>query len=111
MNSHSTKQQLVSALLLEEQTLSLLDICHAVGEPAETIVEMIDYGIIEPHKGKQPTNWEFSAYTLKRTRVATRLQRDLRINLEGLGLALDLLEEVKELRQRVQFYQQHLDKD
>jgi chaperone modulatory protein CbpM len=97
----------LTAVMLDEQTLDLLDICRAVGAPAETVVEMIEYGVIEPSKGNKPATWQFSAYALKRTRVATRLQRDLRINLEGLGLALDLLEEVQELRRRVHFYEQH----
>lgn len=102
----------LTAILLDEHPLSLLDICRAIGTPAESVVEMVEYGVIEPSRGKKPDSWQFSAYTLKRTRVATRLQRDLRINLEGLGLALDLLEEVQDLRRRVSFYEQHLnDKD
>lgn len=98
----------LKAIMLDEQLLTLLDICRAVGTPAETVVEMIDYGVIEPSKGKKPATWQFSAYTLKRTRVATRLQRDLRISLDSLGLAMDLLEEVQDLRRRVSFYEQHM---
>lgn len=106
------KIRTITAVLVDEQPLSLLDICNAVGTPAETVVEMVEYGVIEPSQGKKPASWQFSAYTLKRTRVASRLQQDLRINLEGLGLAMDLLEEVQDLRRRVTFYEQHLnDKD
>ena len=106
------KTKALTAVLVDAQALSLLDICHAIGTPAETVVEMVEYGVIEPSQGKKPGSWQFSAYTLKRTRVASRLQQDLRINLEGLGLAMDLLEEVQDLRRRVTFYEQHLnDKD
>jgi chaperone modulatory protein CbpM len=101
----------LKAILVDEQALSLLDICRAVGSPAEVIVELVEYGIIEPAKGRKPASWEFTAYTLKRTRVATRLQQDLRIDLDGLGLAMDLLEEVQDLRRRVSFYEQHFNKD
>ena len=102
----------LTAVFVDEQPLSLLDICRAVGTPAETVVEMVEYGVIEPIQGKKPANWQFSSYTLKRTRVASRLQQDLRINLAGLGLAMDLLEEVQDLRRRVNFYEQHInDKD
>lgn len=98
----------MNADILDQQILTLLDICHAAGAPAETIVEFVEYGIIEPNKGKKPENWQFTAYSLKRTRIATRLQRDLQINLAGLGLAMDLLEEVQALRRKIDFYQHHL---
>lgn len=93
----------VKAIIVDEQPLSLLDICQALGSPAEVIVEMVEYGIVEPIRGRSVKNWQFSAQTLRRTRVAMRLQRDLHVNLEGLGLAMNLLEEVQTLRRRVQF--------
>ena len=99
--------KVVKAVMLDDEPLSLLDICKAVNSPAETVVEMVEYGIVEPTKGRTPANWQFSVYALKRTRTAVRLQNDLRINLEGLGLAMDLLEEVKSLRRRVEFFERH----
>jgi len=93
----------IKAIIVDEQSLSLLEICRALGLPAETIIEMVEYGIVEPVHGHNVKNWEFSVQTLKRTRTAVRLQRDLHINLEGLGLAMNLLEEVQQLRRRVQF--------
>ncbi|MCL1979839.1 MAG: MerR family transcriptional regulator, partial [Proteobacteria bacterium] len=40
----------------------------------------------------------FTAIAIKRVQTTMRLQRDLRINLPGCALALDLLEELEELR-------------
>ena len=91
----------------EDDFLSLLDICRAVDRPAEHIVEMVEYDIVQPSKGGTPQTWQFSSYAVKRTRVATRLQRDLNINLEGLALALDLLDEVQQLRRQVRFFEQN----
>jgi chaperone modulatory protein CbpM len=39
---------------------------------------------------------------LQRARVALRLQNDLDVNLAGAALALELLDELDELRARVQ---------
>ena len=43
--------------------------------------------------------WRFSGTALRRTRLALRLERDLELNLAGVALALDLMEEVERLRQ------------
>jgi chaperone modulatory protein CbpM len=42
--------------------------------------------------------WRFSGTALRRARTALRLQRDLEINLPGVALALELLEEIDKLR-------------
>jgi chaperone modulatory protein CbpM len=57
------------------------------------IHEMIDEGIITP-AGDNPQNWCFGALEIKRIQITLRLQQDLRVNLPGAALALDLLEEL-----------------
>ena len=100
-----TKQvsETIQAVLFDGQSLSLADICLALNLPAEAMMEMIEYGIVEAKSGQDAKNWKFSARTLRQTRIAVHLQRDFHINLEGLGLAMNLLEEVEQLRHRVQF--------
>lgn len=98
-------KQASTVVIVDEQSLSLFDICRALGSPAEKLVEMVEYGVVEPVRGRNAQDWEFSAEALKRTRIAMRLQRDLQINLEGLDLVLNLLEEVQLLRRRVQFFE------
>jgi chaperone modulatory protein CbpM len=71
---------------------------------ADQLIELVDYGIVEP-KGKQITQWRFSGVSIGRLRSAIRLQRDLGVNLPGVALALDLLEELNKLRQQVSRYQ------
>jgi chaperone modulatory protein CbpM len=39
---------------------------------------------------------------MRRARVASRLQGDLGINLAGVALALQLLDEIEELRERLE---------
>jgi len=61
------------------------------------IHEMIDEGVISP-MGDNPRNWCFGATQIKRIQITLRLQQDLRVNLHGAALALDLLEELAELQ-------------
>jgi chaperone modulatory protein CbpM len=100
----------LSALTLDGERLTLLDISRAVSAPAEVIVEFVEYGgILEPIKGRSAKNWEFPSTALRRARRAIRLQQELKIDLAGLALALDLLDELEQLRQRVLFLEHHID--
>ena len=94
-------------VIVDEQSLSLQDICRALGIPAATVVEMVEHGVVEPVRGSDEHDWEFSAQALKRTRIAMRLQRDLQVSVDHLDLALNLLEEVHYLRRRVQFFEEN----
>jgi chaperone modulatory protein CbpM len=58
---------------------------------------MVNEGVLTP-EGYSPETWRFNAAAVKRIQVTLRLQSDLRVNLPGAALALDLLEELEELR-------------
>ncbi len=88
----------IQGIILNEETrCSLADLCRLCGVNAEMIHDMIEEGIITP-EGPSPREWYFTFVAIKRVQTAIRLQHDLRINLAGCALALDLLEELEELR-------------
>lgn len=91
-----------SASILEEQTeLNISDVCQVCAVRVETVVELVDEGILFP-VGREPHRWRFSGTHLRRATVAIRLQRDLGVNLAGAALALQLLDEVAALQARLQ---------
>jgi chaperone modulatory protein CbpM len=45
--------------------------------------------------------WRFSGSSLRRARLALRLSQDLEVNAPGVALALDLMDEIEELRARL----------
>lgn len=91
------KQTTLSGILLDEQTeLTLNDLCRACSSSADWIIELVDEGVLEPVIYQQ-TQWRFSGSSLQKARTAMRLQRDLGINLAGVALALDLLDEIETL--------------
>ncbi len=92
------KNKVLTGVLLDEQTkLSLNDLCLACSSSADWIIELVEYGALEPI-GREQIDWYFSEQSLVRAQTAMRLQRDLDINLAGIALALDLLDEIKLLR-------------
>ena len=95
-----TRQQHLMATILEEETgLTLVQISHACAVHAELIVSLVEEGVLAPH-GRTQREWRFTGGQVHRAGVAIRLQRDLGVNLAGVALALDLLEELAELRNR-----------
>ncbi|HBI14871.1 MAG TPA: MerR family transcriptional regulator [Desulfobulbaceae bacterium] len=90
---------LSGAILDEELECSLPDICRLCNVSLDMVQEMIAEGLLCP-RGRHPMEWRFTAVELRRILITLRLQRDLRVNLPGCALVLDLLEELAELRQR-----------
>jgi len=88
---------LTGTVLDEDMRCNLGDLCRLCGVPADSILEMIDEGMLCP-QGNTPKEWRFTALEVRRVQTTIRLQRDLRINLPGCALALQLLEELEELR-------------
>ncbi len=90
--------KVLSGIVLDEETLlSLGDLCQACSSHAEWIVELVDEGILQP-TGRRQEQWRFPGTSLQRARTALRLQEDLHINLAGVALALDLMDEIESLR-------------
>ena len=92
---------LLSGDVLEESNeLSLADLCRACELSAERVFQLVEEGLIEP-RGRNPKQWRFHGRNVRRVRCVLRLERDLGVNLAGAALALDLLEEVQQLRTRL----------
>lgn len=87
-------------LLNEEVEISLHDVCLACSTTTEWVVELVEEGVIEPIDYAE-SDWRFAGPSLVRARAAIRLQRDLDINLAGVALALDLMEEMESIRERL----------
>ncbi|MCB1859092.1 MAG: MerR family transcriptional regulator [Gammaproteobacteria bacterium] len=80
--------------------LSLLELCRCCAVRAEVVIGMVDEGVIEP-RGRSEADWRFDGLMLRRVEIALKLQRDLRINLAGAALALDLMDELARLREKL----------
>jgi chaperone modulatory protein CbpM len=91
----------LSGIILEEQTeLTLADVCRACAVHAEYIIELVEEGVLLPI-GNEPVSWRFSGIHMHRASVSLRLQHDLGINLAGVALALQLLDEIDSLHGRI----------
>ncbi len=78
----------------EENDLTLQQISQICRTDSGLIIEMVEEGIVEP-AGEKKSSWKFSYSSVETVRIVVRMQRDLRVNLPGAALALQLLEQMK----------------
>ena len=91
----------IRGVILDEQPeMTLEDLCRACRVEQQAIVELVEEGIVEP-RARDKLPWRFSGTTLPRVARAFRLQRDLELNPAGVAFALDLLNEIEDLRKRL----------
>jgi chaperone modulatory protein CbpM len=88
-------------VIAEEIQLSLLEFCQACHVSEEHIIAWVDEGALEAI-GNAPPEWRFTGPALRRGKLAAWLTRDLEVNLPGVALALDLLDEIASLQARLQ---------
>jgi chaperone modulatory protein CbpM len=84
--------------IFEEGTvLSVAELARMFAVEEHHIVALAEEGVITALE-IDTTEWRFSGADIRRARIALRLERDLGINLPGVALALELLEELEPLR-------------
>jgi len=91
---------LISETVDDATVYRLRELCELCEVNAEYIAEMVETGILIP-EGSEPSSWRFSAHAVVRFQQAKRLQRDLDVNLPGIALALELLDELNGMRAKV----------
>jgi chaperone modulatory protein CbpM len=84
----------------EYAVLSVRDLSRICAVDERHIVELVHEGVLNVVDA-DGTEWRFTGEALRRARLALRLERDLEINLAGVALALELMEEIEQLRRRV----------
>jgi chaperone modulatory protein CbpM len=101
----STDSTPMTAQVVEEEIhLTLIELCRATGTREEQVVEWVGEGVVEPlAPAAQPSHdWRFAGPALRRARLAARLARDLEVNVAGIALALDLMDEIAALKTELQ---------
>ncbi|MFU8837092.1 MAG: chaperone modulator CbpM [Thiohalomonadaceae bacterium] len=96
-----TRELLPLGEIIDEHVrLNLDQLVQRCDVELELVIALVHEGALEP-RGEAPEEWSFSGPDLIRLQRARRLQRDLEVNLAGVALALDLLDELDSLRQRL----------
>jgi chaperone modulatory protein CbpM len=85
----------------EYAVLSVDDLSRLCAVDRNAIVELVEEGVLTVIE-VDATEWRFPGAALRRARTAMRLQRDLEVNLPGVALALELMEQLDRLRRELE---------
>ena len=100
MMHENIKAYLCGQVVEDEIYLTLTEFSQASGATVEHLTTWVFEGVLEP-TGQRPQDWQFGGPSLRRARLALRLTRDLEINVAGVALAIDLMDQISELRARL----------
>jgi len=84
-----------------DQELTLEEVADCASVHPKFVVELMDLGLITPLRFSE-TQTIFRASVVLRIRRIVRIKRDLGVNLPGIAVILDLTEEVKRLRRKIE---------
>lgn len=88
---------------LNDVIMSLDELVAACGQERHWVIALIEENIITPdvsaESGIETNTQQFSGYQLSLVRRASRLSRDFDASVPAIGLILELLDELEQLRQ------------
>jgi chaperone modulatory protein CbpM len=100
----TSQEHFLSGDILDEGIeVSVSDLCRMFAVEERHIVELVEEGVLGAQGAVNVieldrTEWRFQGAEVRRARIALRLERDLGINVPGVALVLELLEELEQLR-------------
>lgn len=98
--SPSDDQAITGTIFDQSTILSIKDLSRMCQVDERHIVEFVEEGVL--NVVEVSSEWHFTGDALRRVRLAVRLERDLELNLAGVALALDLIEELQRLRRELE---------
>jgi chaperone modulatory protein CbpM len=96
----SVQDPLTGEIFDEYAVLSVDELSRLCAVDRAYIVELVEEGVLSV-AAFEAEQWRFAGTALRRARTALRLQRDLEINLPGVALALELMEELDALHREL----------
>ncbi len=99
--THDTVLQTLSAELLDDGVwLSLEELARSCHMGPDWVLERLEAGLLPAHE--QQGQWHFAGTALLRARRLAQLERSFDADPQLAALTVDLIEEVADLRQRLQ---------
>ena len=96
MSNHFTKE------VEPVSRYSIIQVCTVSAVEKSFVVELVQYGVVDPEGGNtEPDQWLFTQTQVLLCKRAANLHYDLQVNIPGIGLALQLLDELEPLRAKV----------
>ncbi len=92
---------LTGKIFEDDAEITVVELCQVCAVERRLVDDMIAEGILDP-RGSSSDRLPYNSVRI--TRTVLRLQRDLGVNLAGAALALDLLDQIEQLRSQLRRY-------
>jgi chaperone modulatory protein CbpM len=96
----SNTNQTDARLLGEGDWIAITEVARLCSMDMTAVVEFVELGVVVS-RGSAPADWVLPAAAVPRLRIASRLMRDLGVNVTGAALAVELLEARSDLERRL----------
>lgn len=97
---------LIGVLVEESETISYIEVCQKYNISKELLIEMMEHGLFANHSMRLE-ELALNPKELRRIESAFRLHQDLGINLEGVVLAIELLEKIDKMEHELLILRKH----
>lgn len=97
-------KQILTAVIIEHETYTLQEVCELLNIPEALMLEMEEHGLFNFVEKKHFITHQ----SLKRIESACRIHQDLGVNLPGVVLALELLEQLEEAQRRLSILERNM---
>ncbi len=105
------EKTLVVGIVLEDTTtISFVDVCELCNISEDVLLEMMEHGLLGNRLNDFKKN-ELTRNHLMRIRSAARLKNDLELNISGVVLVMELLDELHQLQDELCILQRHVKKE
>lgn len=102
------KSTMIMGMLVDEQSsVSFLEVCEKQGISEDVLLDMLEHGLL-PEVNSTDKQVEFDLTMLNRIQSACRLQVDLGLNVPGVVLVLELMDELKQLHSELSVLKRHI---
>ncbi len=103
-----SKSTMIMGMLVDDHShVSFLDVCEKQGISEDILLEMLEHGLL-PEIISPNRQTEFDLNMLNRIQSACRLQIDLGLNVPGVVLALELMDELEQLHRELRVLRRHM---
>ncbi len=104
MSSKSRTSGMDGIILDEFTIVTIDDLCRTCSVEKAAVLSLVEEGIAAPNSWDE-SPLRFTGPTLPLIARAIRLQRDLGLNPAGVAFAIELLDELEQLRSRLKLFE------
>jgi len=103
-----SQQEIITGVLINDgQTLSFVEVCQSCHLSEKFLIDLLEHGLLGDVSGDYK-HVTFEPAMLARIRSAYRLHHDLEMDLQGVLMVLDLLDEMEKMHNELEILKRNV---